>query len=269
VTRSCTASVADAIRPLLPLREPGDDGPSACFSAGDVLALGLDLSGGLELESRLCETARAPRPPSRRREAGEALSAELALRLERIAAPVERRLREIEGGRSRIPEADVLHADLALRGLLTGRGTAASLRAAARAASEPYLLVIAGCIDRVRGEVRALRFEIAETIASLGENARRIESLDAAIGRARARFARQLFARIAPALANRFEVELQAAVRTLPPEARVAELAAWYRETGWLTRFQRDALKIVSAVIEHERTALEGLVEAARRAEEA
>lgn len=201
-------------------------------------------------------------------EAAQELRTELLGRFNQLRASVMRRMDEVQSGRSRLADAERLYGDLEAKDLLARRNPRA-IAAVARSGSESYLLVVFNCLDRVRGEVRTLRAELAPGVAGLSSAAARIQAFDALLESARFRFTSQLFARIPPALAERFAAQLQGAVKALPESPSQEDMKPWYADDGWVHEFHVQARRIVEAAIEHEWSGLVGWLEAAIEAEAA
>jgi hypothetical protein len=274
-------------------------GASAWVDPADVLAVTLDLAGSMKLAahlqgrvSRLGEDPKkarmqeakardlmdagdAPRERdepadeaapeltgSRTGEAVQELRTELLGRFHQLRTSVLRRMDEVQSGRSRIADALRLAGDLEAKNLLARRNPR-GIGAVGRSGVESYLLVVFNCLDRVRGEVRTIRSELAPGVAGLSSEAARLEAFDALLCAARFRFTAQLFARIPAALGDRFALQLQAAVKSLPASPEPCDFEAWYAADGWVSEFHGLARRIVAATLEHEWTALAGWVEAA------
>jgi hypothetical protein len=199
-------------------------------------------------------------------EAAQELRTELLGRFNQLRSSVMRRMDEVQSGRSRIADAERFYADLTAKDLLVRRKPR-GIAAVGRFGVESYLIVVLNCLDRIRGEARTLRQELAPGVAGLSSVAARIEAFDTLLEAARFRFTSRLYARIPLALEERFASELQEAVKALPEISGAEELADWYAAGGWVSEFHGLARRIIVAALEHEWAGLTGWVEAAIAAE--
>ena len=198
-------------------------------------------------------------------EAAQEIASELLGRFDQLEAALERRMRELPAGRSRIAPAGRVLDDLTTRGALAAR-KARPITQAARAACESYLLALGNCLERARGDARSLRAELGPAIAGIGPDAARIEAVDAFVRRSTHRYVSQLFARAVPALEKHFVDAFKEAVKALPESPTIEDLEAWYAPDGFVHTFEALARDLVRSVLDHERddavTLLDGVREA-------
>jgi hypothetical protein len=274
ITSTAVAPIAQAVRPVLNRLTAagisaqdsgaGDRRPS---SPVELLSMILDLAGSLELESHLQSHPIGEVQPGRDdRPAADALTAdEIAAaaidRFERLQRAMERRLAELPSGRSRIHDADRVYAALRERGVF-GRRNLKTIGAIGREAAEMYLIVLSNLLDRARSESRMIRLELGPAIAARGSHAADVVAFDTLLERAGVRFTSRLLARIPPALGADFVARLQDAVRGLPESPELDDVRRWYADDGWVSEFHRHAMCLLRATIQHERTALTGLLAA-------
>jgi hypothetical protein len=226
-----------------------------------VLSWTLDLVGSIELDSHLAEEAPGQGGDDLDREALREL-VELAVgRFDRLEGSLRRRLRDLPQGRSKLWSGERLFTLLQRTGVLDRR-KGKPVVVAAQEACDAYSLVTLNLLDRIRGEARSLRYEIGPRMAALGEAAARLEGFDALLGRARQRFTSGLHARLTPEIAREYATRLELAVRDLPAEPDVEDIAAWGAPDAWVARLHGDVSRLVLAVLDRERATLLGLLEA-------
>jgi hypothetical protein len=258
--------IAEAIRPLRTAEAEGGGLGPLRVDVVETLATLLDLTGSLALAAHLDAGDAEPAAGVPALAPTADLDVWVDERIEQLRAVVERRLRDLHEGRSSIWGPERLAAEITGRGLLERR-PARAVSGLAREACEAHALAIRGLLDRVRGELRGLRVELAPRLAALGPRAARIEALDARLGRARAAGTHRLVGRIPPALIDHFAGRLVEALRAVDPESVQAAVGGWYASDGLVSRHRRQAAGIVRGVLDHEARALHELVAAAESAE--
>jgi hypothetical protein len=232
---------------------------------GEVLAVTLDLAGSMEIEGHLADAAHVASAAPVDPEALDVIRRDFSERYQRLASSVMRRLADLPTGRSRIAEAPRLFETLTRRDALARRNGRV-IGAVAKECCESYLLVVGNLLERIRGEARGFRAELGAELGAMGGRASELETFDALLGRACFRFSTRLFARIPPALAEDFAERLREAVAELPENAEQEDLSSWYAKDGWVREYQDQVARVLRAVMDHEREALLGLLEAAAEA---
>jgi len=265
---------AGALAPLCSGPPPvGEERPAAADPA-QILGSLLDMPGSLRLGALLegPPPADGPAPPARPE--ADALRGELALRVAQLRDTADRIFEQCATGPTRLPGDD----DVATRLPELAGARAARLRAVAEQWAGPFHGSLAAGIERIRGEALVARRHLARELPGLGARAARLEELDRLLIAASRSAAAGLFARIAPQLADGFQRELAAAVRTWRRERRAggAELsaheaaaiaAAWTAPGGWLGAHLHCARRWLDAVTDHEAGGLQDLLAAAIDAE--
>ncbi len=138
-------------------------------------------------------------------------------------------------------------------------------KAVARTLWAPYGEFLETRLKRARFALRDLRTDVAPVLRALGDDAARLERLDAAFGEATHRPVEQLLRRAMPACEAAFARQLQGHLRALPDAPRVDDVRPWFAADGWIPAWFSGCQSLVYALVERERRQLEALVEAALR----
>lgn len=126
-------------------------------------------------------------------------------------------------------------------------------------------------LKRARFALRDLRVELEPRLIGLGEDAARLVQLDTALAEATSGTTEKLLRRVGHAAERAFTEAMTRAWREWPAEPSADDFTAGFSPEGWLGDVLAEAQALYRAVVHHERSRLEALVESAcalaRRAE--
>lgn len=132
-----------------------------------------------------------------------------------------------------------------------------------RAIRAPFTRYVHGNVFDIRSAHATWRLDLAQRIAALGEQAARLEAIDAALAEATSREVEVLFARLLARLDTYFADEAKEALIALPRRFDVEHLEPWFAEGGWVPRYLARVGAVVRAVYTHEASLLRALVRSA------
>jgi len=245
--------LSEAVAPLLP--------PESRVPADPAVFLGtlIDLRGGVALADALAELE-APFRSEERAEPAK-LRVRLLDELSALEARLDDALEHAFKPRYRLPTPARAFTLLEQAGLF-GQARARALTAATRTLWAPFDDFFETHLKRARFGLRDLRAELGPALRALGEDAARLEQLDAALRLACAAETEALHRRARHRLEELLSERLRGALKTLPKQPTPADLEAlWAPEAAVRATFD-DARRMVLAVFAHERHRLEALVHA-------
>jgi hypothetical protein len=253
--------ISSAVAPLITLET------TSAFDASLFLSQLVDLRGGVALADTLIQLeAQQPLEAS-----PDPVSLRLRLRDEVVA--LESRLVDaLENAfkpRYRLPtpaRAWTLFDQAGLFAQAAARGaTAARQRAAAGATRTlwaPFDDFFETHLKRARFGLRDLRAELGPGLRALGEDAARLERLDAALRLACGPETEALLRRARARLEEVMGDRLRAALKGLGPQPKIADIEALWGQGAAVAATFEDGRRCVQAVFAHERHRLEALVHA-------
>ena len=233
-----------------------------------VLAELVDLRGGVALAERLARfdadlPHASPSDPA-------AVRAHLHAGLTEIEAQLDEAFDHAFRPRYRLPTVTRAWQLLVRAGVIDEprpgprtRKPSPALRAATRNLWAPFGEFLDTHLKRARFALRDLRGELDGRLCGLGPDAARLVQLDAALHEATRGTTEQWLRRVPQAIEHAFAEALFVAIRGLPAPATVADFAPGFSPEGWLGAALGEGQALVRAVVHHERSRLEALVEAA------
>ena len=240
---------------------------TSAFDASLFLSQLVDLRGGVALADSLIQLegpqpVEAPPDPVglrlRLRDEVAALDGRLGDALENAFKP-----------RYRLPTPARAWTLLEQAGLFaqgTARGASAARQRAAAGATRtlwaPFDDFFETHLKRARFGLRDLRAELGPGLRALGEDAARLERLDAALRLACAPETEALLRRARARLEDVMGERLRAALKGLGPQPKIADIEAMWSPGAAVAATFEDGRRFVQAVFAHERHRLEALAHA-------
>ena len=233
--------------------------------AAEVLAGMLDLQTSVRLAHAL--DAPEPRRADAEWRAPLLLGDYVQKRLAAIDDATSRRLaRPFEGPRIRVPDPAQLAAQIVSDGATESSHSA---RAFAIATWRTYREYFLSSLSRVRGDVAALREEVAPDLREASPRGAKLEALDAVVRGAMSDAVPALCQRLAAATEAPFVSALTAATVGLSATVDGAALGGWFAARGVLGAQLARTSEITRALFAREARSLETLVDAACKPEAA
>lgn len=248
-----------------------------------LLAGMMDLRGSVDLAQRLGERGRDGRGARGRGDAGHGsrgaspsggavafeakadVKADVKAELAALEASVGRIFAEPFQRRNKLPTPEQMLEVLAATGALKAR-SGRPVGVAAAQLWEPFGALVTRASSIVRAEASAIREQLAPRLREGSGRLERLERLDAALIRATTAGRAKLAADLLAELGRGFARGLGVAVRALPAEAGLAEVAAWFAPGGFVRGEIARGQAVVMGVLAHERARLTALAEAASTA---
>ncbi|MEE2786276.1 MAG: DUF3348 family protein [Myxococcota bacterium] len=272
VMTSDNGKVSHPPRPLGVLHQAVTKVTEQPYHVGDspesLFASLLNIKGSVQLESYLANqvpvqpTDSPPIPV-------ETIRARLALGLEDVRRRIDADFATAYRPRFRLPTAQRVWSTLHRTGYWKARASGEKksiqkvFRATVRTTWAPFAEFIEVRVKRALFALGELRDRLGEDIRTLGDEAVRLESLDAVMKAAIKPEVHALYQRVYATNERRFEAVFKQAMEDLPDVAAQEGFELGFCESGWLGETFKEAMALASAICEYEITQLTRFVEAA------
>ena len=132
-----------------------------------------------------------------------------------------------------------------------------------RAIRAPFTRYVHGNLFDIRSTLQTLRLDLAPKIAGMGQDAARLEAIDAALRDATSRRDELLTARLLTFLDSAFAEAAKAELLVLPVAYEASDLEPWFLPDGWVPRYLKRVGDVLHALFQHEASLLRALVRSA------